>query len=327
MPTTHNAPTNSLASRSRAIFVVGAGRSGTSTITRGLQALGVELGDRLKAPTEKNPTGFFEDRDLLDIAKRVRAELGLRAESVSLIDPGLWGSPPLEALTAEAEETIQRRFGAYPLWGFKYAQTLRMLPFWESVMARTGVELSFVVAARNPLSVARSRSKLDPLRGMQEKTDLEWLVNVVPYFRRLARYPFVVVEYDRLMEDPGTQLTRMAERLDIPLDAAAREGIDAFTDEFLQPGMRHTRFTDSDLEQDPRLNPLTLDAYRWLRRLAGDETGSDDLDLWRDWERIEARLIEAAPMLRHVDYLEAAVRRRQAGPFARLFSKMSRRKT
>ena len=76
----------------------------------------------------------------------MRSELGLRAESVSLIDPEQWGSPALEALTNEAEDTIRRRFGRYPLWGFKYAQTLRMLPFWESVMARTGVKLAFVLA-------------------------------------------------------------------------------------------------------------------------------------------------------------------------------------
>ena len=113
-------------------------------------------------------------------------------------------------------QTIEKRFARYPLWGFKYAQTLRMLPFWEQVAERAGIQLSFVVAARSPLSVARSRSKLDPLRGLQEKTDLEWLVNVVPYFRCLAAYPFAVVEYDLLMEDPRSQLMRVAERLGVP---------------------------------------------------------------------------------------------------------------
>lgn len=327
MPTRHSALPPSHHPCSRAIFVVGAGRSGTSAITRGLQALGVELGDRLKAPTDKNPTGFFEDLDLLRIAKRVRAELGLRSESVSLIDPGQWTLPALQALADEAVELIERRFAAFPLWGFKYAQTLRMLPFWTGVLERTGIDLSFVLAARNPLSVARSRSKLDPLRGRQEKTDLEWLVNVVPYFRCLAAYPFAVVEYDLLMEDPRAQLMRVAERLDVHLDDAARKDIDAFAVGFLQPGMRHTRFLDSDLDSDPRLNPLTRDAYRWLRRLAIDEAGPGDPALLADWERIESRLAEMRPVLRHVDYLEAAARRRQAGPLARLSAKLSRRRS
>ena len=322
MPATVRSTATEPASRSRAIFVVGAGRSGTSAITRGLQALGVELGDRLKAPTDKNPTGFFEDRDLLRIAKRMRAELGLRAESVSLIDAPQWSKTEIDALVDEAVATIQQRFAQFPLWGFKYAQTLRMLPFWETVTQRAGIDLNFVVAARNPLSVARSRTQLDPLRGLQEKTDLEWLVNVVPYFRRMAERRFVVVEYDLLMEDPRVQLARMAERLSIPMDAGAQRGVEAFVSEFLKPGMRHTQFVDDDLDRDPRLNPLVRDAYRWLRRLATDQVATDDPDLWRDWARIEAQLDASAPLLRHVDYLESELRRGRGGRLGRLATKL-----
>ena len=42
-----------------AIVIVGVGRSGTSAITRGVQALGVELGGHLRPGGGKNPTGFF----------------------------------------------------------------------------------------------------------------------------------------------------------------------------------------------------------------------------------------------------------------------------
>ena len=321
MPAHANATIRTDTPASRAIFVVGAGRSGTSAITRGLQALGVELGDNLKPPTDKNPTGFFEDVDLLRIAKRVRSELGLRSESVSLIEKGQWKSPELDTLTEEAVSVIKRRFDRYPLWGFKYAQTLRMLPFWETVMRQAGTELAFVVAARNPLSVARSRSKLDPLRGLQEKTDLEWLVNVVPYFRRLAAYRFAVVEYDLLMEDPRVQLRRMADRLAIPMDTRTEQGVEAFASEFLKPGMRHTQFAEDDLKRDPGLNPLTRDAYLWLRRLATDQVNADDPVLWEDWARIESQLDADAPMLRHVDYLEAEVRRKRGGRLGRLAAK------
>ena len=317
------APTDPQASR--AILVVGAGRSGTSAIARAIQALGVELGDNLKPPTDKNPTGFFEDRDLLRIAKQVRSALGLRTECVALIGQQQWAAPTLEPLRQAAVETIEKRFARYPLWGFKYAQTLRMLPFWEQVAERAGVQLSFVVAARSPLSVARSRSKLDPLRGVQEKTDLEWLVNVVPYFRQLGRYPFVVVDYDLLMADPRGQLERMAEQLQIPLDDQARQGIEEYAGAFLRPGMRHTAFDDADLDREPRLNPLTRDGYRWLRRLAEDRIGCGDAQLWQDWERIESGVQAMAPALRHLDYLEAEVRRLRGGRLRRAAAKLLRR--
>lgn len=47
------------------IVVLGMHRSGTSAITRGLQVLGVNLGDNLMPPVEgNNAKGFFEDLDL-----------------------------------------------------------------------------------------------------------------------------------------------------------------------------------------------------------------------------------------------------------------------
>src|SRR5215475_11493496 len=106
------------------VVVLGAGRSGTSTITRGLRALGVELGDQLRPGGGKNPTGFFEDESLMRINKRLRKALGLRADSVSLIEPQQWQAPAVQAFQQEARETIRRRFGHYPLWGYKYAGTL-----------------------------------------------------------------------------------------------------------------------------------------------------------------------------------------------------------
>jgi hypothetical protein len=294
--------------RNRAVFVVGPGRSGTSAITRGLAALGVELGDKLKAPTAKNPTGFFEDEDLLRISKDARAALGLTTESVSLVEEARWSAPALVALREEAVSVVRERFGRYPLWGFKYAQTLRLLPFWLDVIERVPVDISWVVASRNPLSVARSRSKLDPLRGIQEKSDIEWLVNVVPYFRRLAVHPFVVVDYDRMMEDPEGQLGRIAERLRIPMDDAARAGVREYAETFLVDGMRHTVYDDGDLEKAERLNPLTRDAYRWMHRLALDQVRADAPDFLADWRRIEEALALQAPGLRYLDHLLGELR-------------------
>lgn len=304
----------------RGIFVVGAGRSGTSAITRGLQALGVELGDRLKAPTGKNPTGFFEDRELLELAKRARKALGLRSESVTLLSPESWRQTDLGALQGEAAARMRQRFGDAPVWGFKYAQTLRLLPFWEEVFRRAALDARFVVAARNPLSVARSRAALDASRGVQEKSDLEWLVNVVPYFRRMAERPFVVVDYDLLMDDPVGQLERVARRLELPLDSGARAGIRRYAEAFLDPERRHTRFDLADLEKEERVNPLVRQAYPWLHRLARDEVGADSAVLWDAWSGIESTLAAMAPLLRHVDRLEAALARRRFRPLAALRS-------
>ncbi len=297
-----------------AVVVLGAGRSGTSAVTRGLAALGVELGDRLRPGGGKNPTGFFEDRDLLGLNKRLKRALGIRGDSVRLIEADAWRTPAVAALHREAVETVRRRFGAYPLWGYKYGRTLRMLPFWEAVYRDLGLDVRYVVALRNPLSVARSRRRLDPRRGTQEKSDLEWLVNVVPYFAEVRKRPFVVADYDRVMNDPRAGLERIAERLGLSVTPAVRASIEAYADGFLRPGMRHTRFTPEDLDREPSVHPLVRDAYRWLDRLAADGIDPQAPELWEDWARIERELMALAPVLRHLDRVEADLRRARLNP-------------
>src|SRR5882672_10960314 len=257
--------------RSRAVIVLGVGRSGTSAITRGLGALGVELGDRLRGATMlKNPTGFYEDTDLLRINKRLKRILDVRGESVRLLEPDWWKQPAVEQLRADAVAIVRQRFGNCPLWGYKYARTLRFMPFWTAVFEAAAIDTRYLIAIRNPLSVARSRARLDPWRGTQEQSDLEWLVNVVPYFRQVRERPLVVADFDLFMADPADQLQRIARGLDLPLSAEVQASVKAFGDEFLDPSLRHSRHGADDLDRDGRVNDLTRTAYRWLYRLATD---------------------------------------------------------
>ncbi len=301
-----------------AIVIVGVGRSGTSAITRGVQALGVELGDRLRPGGAKNPTGFFEDERLLAINKRLKRVLRIRGDSVRLIEPEEWQAPAVRSLRQEASETVRSSFGQYPLWGYKYARTLRLLPFWREVFQAVRLDVRYVVAVRNPLSVARSRARLDPHRGTQEQSDLEWLVNVVPYFRDLRDRPFVVVDYDLVLAHPAPQLGRIAAALGLPVNPQAEAAIQAYAGQFLQPGMRHTVFTDRELSRNGCVNELTREAYLSLRRLATGECGADDPHFWQHWERIERRLAAMAPVLRHIDRMQADLRRAQWNPFGPL---------
>lgn len=298
----------------RAVFVIGAGRSGTSAIARGIQALGVDLGNDFKRASGKNPTGFFEDRQLLDLSKRVRRTLGLRADSVALIDPAAWQRPDILMLQQEAISTIRRRFGSVPVWGFKYGRTLRLIPFWEGVFAGVPIQPSFVFALRDPLSVARSRARLDARRGTQEQSDLEWLAGIVPYLRRLKDSLLVVVDYDLLMLDPEAQLRRIATRLQLPVDSRIEAAIQDYRRTFLDPAMQRNRFAPEDLDKEPRLNPLCRDAYHWLRQLAEDRIAWDSAAFWTDWQRIEAGLAALGPMLEHTDRIAAGLRRAAWNP-------------
>lgn len=295
--------------RQRAILVLGAGRSGTSTLTRALLSMGVYLGSKFRVRMRKNPRGSFEEVHLLRLSKAVRRELGLRPENVRLIEDAEWQAPGIEKLKDRMSRVIERELGGYPVWGFKYGSNGRILPFWLDLLPRMHIEPSFAFAYRNPLSVARSREKLDRYRGRLEHNNLEWLVNVVPYFRRLRDYPLAVVDYDRLMSRPADQLHRLAGQLQLPIGAETKAGIDAFAGEFLTHDLRHTQFTDDDLEQDDRLHPLVRRAALLLSALARDEVTVEDPGLWQEWHAIETELWSLAPLLRLIDYLQKDLRR------------------
>lgn len=302
--------------RSSVVAVLGAGRSGTSLLTRGVQALGVDLGDHLRPAGGKNPTGFFEDRDLLALNQRLKRALGVRGHSVRLIGDEEWQAPAVRALQREAVDTVRRRFAGTPLWGYKYGRTLRFLPFWEGVFRELALDIRYVVALRNPLSVARSRAQLHPERGRPTWSCLEWLTNVVPYFHLLRGRPFAVVDFDILVDAPAAQLERMAAALALPVDETVRTSIDEFANRFLRTGMRHSRYTREDLRADPDMLPLLVEAYDWLDRLARDQAGPADEALWRDWLRIENALRALAPLLQEMDWLRGRLERARWNPLS-----------
>jgi hypothetical protein len=258
-------------------------RSGTSALARGLQMLGVHLGNDFISPKPDNPTGYWEDRNIYEINERLLAVFGLKWEEVALIDDARWDAPGVEALRTEAVAYLRSQFVSHSLWGFKDPRTIRLLPFWRSVLRSLEVDESYLLVIRNPRSVANS---LIRRHGMDAVTaHLLWLVYVVPNLSMIANRPFIVADYDLVMANPRQELERIAKGLKIPLTDTSRAGIDQFVSDFLDPNLRHSFFNVSDFELDLNLPPLTREAYLWLRSLATDQTANDSPRFWEAWER------------------------------------------
>ena len=299
--------------RQRAIVVLGPGRCGTSTIARGLIALGIEFGNRLKPAARKNPRGFFEDLDLLRVNYEAHARLGLRrnGSSVSWLQEDTWRHGDLAPLQAQARQVIQRRFGHSPLWGCKIGGMMRILPFWSQVLEAEQQDVTYVLAIRHPASVARSRAKLDPYRAIPEKSDLEFAAQILPFAAEMARRPTLVVDYDQVIADPRRELRRIAGRLSLPVTGIVEGGIDAYAGGFVHAGLRHSHGG----EHGEAILPLTWRLYQRLRTLAVDAATMDDLAVRQDLSDLAAEFKAMAPMLRLVDELEDRLRRR--GPSLR----------
>jgi hypothetical protein len=272
-----------LAAHSCAVVVIGMHRSGTSAVARGLQALGVYLGNEFLDAQPENPTGYWEDRRIVGLNERVLKTLRLRWDSVDRIGRREFGGWRMWRLRRDAIRDLRRRFSSHPLWGFKDPRTVRLLPFWERVLKDAKVEDRYLLVIRSPASIAAS---LYSRQEMEVETAQRlWLVHMVPFLADLAGKHFAVVDYDLLMRDPRGQLERVARTLHLPPADAVE--IDRFTSDFLDEKLRHTISSTDDIDASTETGRFTRDVFLLLYALATDER-MPDAEFWKSWENVAA---------------------------------------
>jgi hypothetical protein len=229
--------------RSRAVAVLGMHRSGTSAVARGMSALGVELGNDFLEATPENPTGYWEDRQIVQIDDRLLQSFGLQWDDAGAIDPQRLRGWRVWTLRRWALRHLKTTLARSPLWGFKDPRAIRVLPFWRDVLAACGADAAYVFVLRNPASVAAS---LHARQRMPVHDALRlWLAYVVPFFRQVAAASSVVVDYDRVLHDPVSQMLRISDRLNLSNDERA---IERYAREFLDGGLRHSALSASDVD-------------------------------------------------------------------------------
>src|ERR1700683_5721745 len=107
---------------SRAVLVLGMHRSGTSALARGLQMLGVYLGNHFISPNPDNPTGYWEDRNIFGLNERLLAVFGLKWEEVALIDDARWDESGVEAGGSPGGgRPIKYKYCVLSLWGLLFS--------------------------------------------------------------------------------------------------------------------------------------------------------------------------------------------------------------
>lgn len=257
------------------VVVLGMHRSGTSTVTRGLMVIGVELGDRLMPPVpDDNEKGFFEDMDVNAINMELYQSLEPRRNWHTLAP--LPGKELLHEkrmpLRLRAIDLLRSRLETTDCFGIKDPRLCHMLPFWQSVFEYLQLNVSYVIAIRNPISVARSLGRRDNFPP--EKCHYLWLDHVLPSVLLTQGAPRVLVDYDLLLADPKKQIGRIAIQLGLgrSLDPAR---LTDFTQNFLDNRLRHTNFDPEDVFHDPVVPAPVITAAKVLSRVATDTLSLD----------------------------------------------------
>jgi hypothetical protein len=148
---------------------------------------------------------------------------------------------------------------------------------------------------RHPLSVCHSLAKRNGFDF--EKSYLLWLEHVIGSLVGTQGQNRVLVDYDAFMRTPESELTRIAEGLQLPINA---EELQRFQLEFLDPGLQHTIYQLDDLMRDSTAPPLLQDVYSSLLRFTAgnvppeESTLHDKIEQWsQEFARMRAALVFA----------------------------------
>ena len=243
------------------IVVLGMHRSGTSAITRGLEVLGVELGDNLMSPmANNNSKGFFEDLDVVDLNISLLNHLGLDWHYASPVTDSQVDDLIASGYLLRAADLMRRKIAFKRPYGIKDPRLAKLIPFWKKVFKHCELDVGYVIAVRNPISVAKSLKKRDGFAF--EKSYLFWLDHVLSALIHTEGVDRIVVDFDLVMDHPTKQLDRLAKAFNLSVNSDA---MTAYIREFLDEELRHNIDQTRDLAIDPRIPEMARDLYPMLR--------------------------------------------------------------
>lgn len=287
------------ANEKKIITVLGMHRSGTSAVARSLQVMGANLGDRLIQPIkDQNDKGFWEDSDLNSLNDEMLNALNSGWHFLSPIQPIDVEKLRRNGYLVRAVEMLREKTSGLPIFGFKDPRVAKLLLFWKEAFAESGLNVSYVLAIRHPLSVSKSLTKRNGFDA--EKNHLLWLDHVISSLVGTIGENRVLIDYDDLMQTPDSELAMAAKALGLTIDKAELE---SFKSEFLDNQLRHAVHQPNDLLFDETIPPLVRDIYPELLRVARSKQQLDSRAFTHKTQQWNSEFARMLPALSLADKL------------------------
>lgn len=295
------------------IIVLGMHRSGTSALTRGLSTMGVALGEALHPAGPDNPTGFWEDADIIAINDQILDLLGSAHNRMGVIDAKIFDVPGIAQVYQTAKDVVAQKIAATAIWGMKDPRITRLLPFWKKLLGELGLEVGYVIALRNPLNVAASltaRNQIAPI-----KSYILWLEHMLQAVACTESENRIVVGYDNLLSEPAKQLVRISTALKLP--PPTPEQLEIYAEEFLDKGLRHGQHSDDELIKGNIEPAILAQSYQVLLECALDEMDINSHEFSERLDTLMSALRRMSPLLNLISQAEHATVAANEGIVAR----------
>ncbi|PVG84825.1 sulfotransferase family protein [Nocardioides gansuensis] len=260
----------------RIVFVVGSGRSGTSTMAGTLQTLGLHVPQPEVAADATNPKGFGESQWVVDLHHELLRRSGVQ---VSDARPRAW----LDAGKLSADHGVRERVTAWLEEQFAVADELVVkdpreawfLGLWRACAARCDAEASYVTMLRPVTEVVGSKQKYyDTAQGGITRT-AAWVNMMLGTERATRGEPRRFVRFADLLADWTQPVFGLGEAFDLHAVKTAMAVDIAKVHSFIDPTLRRVTLTWDDVQVPARLRELAQETWDVLDSLA-DEGGDNE---------------------------------------------------
>jgi hypothetical protein len=290
----------------RVVLVVGSGRSGTSALAGGLQALGMHVPPPEVPADEAGPRGSAESQWVVDLHTELleRANVGVTdARPSAWYETGKWAANGI--LRTRVVDWLGPQFAPLPDEDDEPELVLKdprmawFLGLWKAAALRVDATPAYLTTLRHVTEVVGSRDR-------PAARTAAW-VNMMLHTERATRGSLrAFVRYDDLLADWTIPLFRVG--TDFGLRAVTEASANSMrkVHQFVDPDLHRGRHTWADLAVPPRLQEIAEESWQALSGLAdpdGDTTARhgtlDELreayvELYDEAEGIAASTADAA---------------------------------
>lgn len=199
------------------IVVMGMHRSGTSAITKSLDAIGIHFGNHLLPPNpEVNKKGFWEDIDIYHFNEKLLSLIKHNWDSIELIEEDKIEFFKSKGYIEEAVQLLNSKNEPGKVFAFKDPRICKLLLFWKEVFKVGHFKVKYIFCLRHPSGVAASLLKRDGIK--KSKGLLLWMTYTLNALHHLKYTDYVIVNYDELMISPENEMSRLFSFLGYPVD-------------------------------------------------------------------------------------------------------------
>lgn len=243
------------------IFILGMHRSGTSMLANILHELGVSFGEEadLFSANHGNIFGHFEHKDAIEVNYQIFKEYKGDWINPPALQEGWLSDEPIMSFKDLAKKlllTLSRE----PLSAIKVPNLMFTYDLWLNLCEEIDIEPVVLGIYRNPLEVAASLEKRNQMA--KDESLRHWLKYNTKLLDLLTDNS-TLLRYETIIDKPDLYISYIANllKLEVSEEQLLRASLT------INPTIKHSNITDTDIDSDKSIPQEVRDTLRELNKI------------------------------------------------------------